>query len=136
LPVPSFYMEKIAVGPAAAGKIDIEAPPEWNIRNVAKALDKRVENLTVVILDRPRHEDLIREVRRIGARIKLITDGDVAAGIATALEDSGVDLLLGVGGAPEGVLTAAALRCLGGEIQTRLWVPNPEDKERAEKAGF
>jgi len=136
LPVPSFYMEKIAVGPAAVGCVDLDAPPGENVRAVAKALGKRVENLTVVILDRPRHAELIQAVREAGARIKLISDGDVSAGIATAIEDSGVDMLIGVGGAPEGVLTAAALRCLGGEILTRLWVPTPEDKARAEAAGF
>lgn len=136
LPVPSFYMQKIAVGPAAVGHIDIDAPPEHNIRSVAKALGKRVENLTVVILDRPRHEGLIKAVREAGARIKLISDGDVAAAIAPALEDSGIDILMGIGGAPEGVLTAAAIRCLGGELQTRLWVPTPEDQERARAAGF
>lgn len=136
LPVPAFYMEKLAVGPAAAPHVDIDAPPAHNIRLVALALDKRPENVTVVILDRPRHEELIRQVREAGARIKLISDGDVSAGIATALDGSGVDMLLGIGGAPEAVLTAAALRCLGGELQTRLWLPTEEAKERAIAGGF
>lgn len=136
LPVPSFYMQKIAVGPRAAGHIDINAPVRENLRVVAAVLGKRVAELTVVILDRPRHARLIQEVRELGARIKLISDGDVAAGIATALEDTGVDVLLGIGGAPEGVLTAAALKCLGGEIQCKLWFATPEEESRAEAAGF
>ncbi|MEW6045262.1 MAG: class II fructose-bisphosphatase [Bacillota bacterium] len=134
--VPSFYMEKVAVGPQAAGHIDINAPVRENLRVVAAVLGKRVSELTVVILDRPRHARLIQEVREVGARIKLISDGDVAAGIATALEATGVDMLLGIGGAPEGVLTAAALKCLGGELQCRLWFQNPEDEARAAAAGF
>ena len=136
LPVPSFYMQKIAVGPRAAGHIDINAPVRENLRVVAAVLGKRVTELTVVILDRPRHARLIQEVRELGARIKLISDGDVAAGIATALEGTGVDMLLGIGGAPEGVLTAAALKCLGGEIQCRLWFASPEEEARAAAAGF
>lgn len=136
LPVPTFYMEKIAVGPAAAGHIDINAPVRENLRVVAAVLGRRVSEVTVVILDRPRHARLIEEVRQVGARIKLITDGDVAAGIATALEGTGVDMLMGIGGAPEGVLTAAALKCLGGEIQCRLWLQSPEDEARAHAAGL
>ncbi|HEY8425876.1 MAG TPA: class II fructose-bisphosphatase [Limnochordales bacterium] len=136
LPVPSFYMQKIAVGPRAAGHIDINAPVRENLRVVAAVLGKRVTELTVVILDRPRHARLIQEVRELGARIKLISDGDVAAGIATALEGTGVDLLLGIGGAPEGVLTAAALKCLGGEIQCKLWFSSPEEESRAAASGF
>lgn len=136
LPVPTFYMEKIAVGPAAAGHIDINAPVRENLRVVAAVLGRRVSEVTVVILDRPRHARLIEEVRQVGARIKLITDGDVAAGIATALEGTGVDMLMGIGGAPEGVLTAAALKCLGGEIQCRLWLQSAEDEARAHAAGL
>ncbi|WP_324715785.1 class II fructose-bisphosphatase [Carboxydochorda subterranea] len=136
LGLPAFYMEKIAVGPQAAGHIDIHATVRENLRVVAAVLGRRVNELTVVILDRPRHARLIQEVREVGARIKLISDGDVAAGIATALEGTGVDMLLGIGGAPEGVLTAAALKCLGGELQCRLWFPTPEDEEKAIRAGF
>lgn len=136
MPLPSFYMEKIAVGPQAAGHIDIGATVRENLRVVAAVLGRRVSEITAVILDRPRHARLIQEVRDVGARIKLITDGDVAAGIAPALDGTGVDILLGIGGAPEGVLTAAALKCLGGELQGRLWFATPEDEARAQASGF
>jgi fructose-1,6-bisphosphatase II len=122
------YANKIAVGPRAQGVIDINAPVKDNLVNVAKALGKDVHDLTVVILDRDRHKDLIREVRQCGARIKLISDGDVAGALATAIENSGEDILLGIGGTPEAVITAAALKCMGGEIQLKLWAR--DEKER------
>ncbi len=125
----TFYMDKIVVGPDAAGTIDIEAPPAANIKAVARAKGMPVNMITVCILDRPRHEALIKKVRATGARIKLITDGDVAGALQTAMPESGVDILMGIGGTPEGVITAAAMRCLGGEIQGKLW-PR-DDAERA-----
>ena len=136
LHAPDTYMEKIAVGPRARGKVSLEKTPEENIKIVADVLCKKVEDVTVVILDRPRHEDLIQRVRRIGARIRLIGDGDVSAGIAPCWENSGIDLLLGTGGAPEGVITAAANKCLGGDFQGRLKFRNPEERERAIKMGI
>lgn len=135
LHAPDTYMEKIACGPGAAGQIDIDAPVKENVRRVAKALQKDVSEVTVVILDRPRHEGIIREVREIGARIHLIGDGDVSGAIATCT-NSGIDLLLGVGGAPEGVISAAALKCMGGDFQGRLKFRNDEEKERARKMGI
>jgi fructose-1,6-bisphosphatase II len=128
----TFYMDKIVVGPEAAGVIDIEAPPAANIKAVARAKGLTVDRITVCILDRPRHEGLIKKVRASGARIKLITDGDVAGALQTALPESGVDMLMGVGGTPEGVITAAAMRCLGGEIQGKLWAR--DEAERAQAA--
>ncbi len=122
------YANKIAVGPRAKGTIDINAPVQDNLANVAKALGKEVHDLTVVILDRDRHKDLIRQVRQCGARIKLISDGDVAGALATAIEDSGEDILMGIGGTPEAVITAAALKCMDGEIQVKLWAR--DEKER------
>ena len=130
------YMDKIAVGPEATGSIDITASPSQNLRWIAKAKRCAVADLTVVILDRPRHEGLVEEVRSAGARIKLISDGDVAGGLYTALPGTGVDMLLGVGGAPEAVLTAAALKCLGGEIQCRLWPRNDDERQAAIGAGL
>jgi fructose-1,6-bisphosphatase II len=129
-PGPSYYMEKIAVGPDAVGSIDITASPSQNLRWIAKAKRESVRDLTVVILDRPRHADLIDEVRASGARIRLITDGDVYGSIAAGSENSGVDVLMGVGGTPEGVISAAALKCMGGEIQGRLW-PRDDDERNA-----
>ncbi len=123
------YMDKLAVGPQARGAIDINAPVSENIRNVARALKKEVEDITVVVLDRPRHKELIRQIRETGARIKLILHGDVSAGIMTAIEDPPADMLMGIGGAPEAVITACAMKCLGGEIQCKLWPRN--DDERA-----
>ncbi|MGE5848841.1 MAG: class II fructose-bisphosphatase, partial [Candidatus Methylomirabilota bacterium] len=120
LRVPDTYMEKIAVGPKAKGAVDLSLSPEQNLHNIADAMKCYVEDLTVVILDRPRHAELIRAVRDAGARIKLIQDGDVSAAIATGFPETGVDVLLGIGGAPEGVLAAAALQCLGGDMQGRL----------------
>jgi fructose-1,6-bisphosphatase II len=130
------YMDKIAVGPEAYGSIDITASPSQNLRWIAKAKRCSVADLTVVILDRPRHEGLMEEVRAAGARIKLISDGDVAGGLYTALPETGVDMLLGIGGAPEAVLTAAALKCLGGEIQCRLWPRNDDERQNAIDAGL
>lgn len=125
LHAPDMYMEKIAVGPECKGRVHLEAPVKENIKEVAKALGKLVSEVTVVILDRPRHQQIIEEVRKTGARIKLITDGDVSPAVAAAYNNSGVDMLLGIGGAPEGVITAAALKCLGGDFQAKL-VPDDE----------
>ncbi|HEY7527538.1 MAG TPA: class II fructose-bisphosphatase [Candidatus Deferrimicrobiaceae bacterium] len=135
LHAPDTYMQKIAVGPKARGSIDILASPSENLRSIAKALRKYVEDLCVIILDRPRHQDLIRECREAGARIKLIGDGDVAGAIATSKEESGVDVLMGTGGAPEGVLAAAALKCLDGDFQGVLKFRNKEEAERAKAMG-
>lgn len=134
-PGPSFYMEKIAVGPEGVGSIDITASPTQNLRWLAKATRKSVRDLTVVILDRDRHAELIQEVRASGARITLIDDGDVYGAIAAASPDSGIDVLMGTGGTPEGVIAAAALRCMGGEIQARLWPQNPEERASIEESG-
>lgn len=136
LQAPDTYMKKIAVGPRAKGKINLDASVEDNLRAVAGAVNKSVKDLTVIVLDRPRHEELISRIRKIGARIKLISDGDVAGGIATGLEEKNVDVLMGIGGATEGVLTAAALKCLGGEIQARLMPRNEKDREKAKKMGI
>ncbi len=136
LHAPDTYMDKIACGPEAKGKIDIDATPAENIRRVAEALRKTVNDVTVVILNRPRHEKLINEVRSTGARIHLIGDGDVSASIAAAWPDSGIDLLMGIGGAPEGVISAAAMQCLGGDFQGRLKFRNEEEKARAQKMGI
>ena len=136
LHVPDTYMEKIAVGPRARGVIDLSRSPTENLRRVADALGRFVDELTVVILDRPRHAALIREVRDSGARIKLIGDGDVAASIATCFETSGVDVLMGTGGAPEGIIAAAALRCVGGDFQGRLRPRNAGEAERAKLLGL
>lgn len=135
LHAPDVYMEKIACGPKAAGVVRLDASPEDNIRAVAGALGKAVSDVTLMILDRPRHEDIITRARKIGARIHLIGDGDVSAGIATCWEDSGIDLMLGTGGAPEGVITAAALKCLGGDFQGRLVFRNEDERARAHRMG-
>ncbi len=136
-PGPCFYMEKIAVGPRGAGSIDITRSTTENLRSLASALGRPVRDLTAVILDRPRHIELIAEVRATGARIRLITDGDVAGAIATGRSDTtGADVLLGIGGTPEGVLAAAALKCMGGEIQGRLWPRNDEERRAAIDAGY
>ncbi len=135
-PGPVMYMEKIAVGEVARGHIDINAPVAVNLRNIARAKGTEVEDVTAVILDRPRHEQLIREVRQTGARIRLITDGDVAGSIMTALPGTGVDVLLGIGGTPEGVVSACALKGLGGEIQGRLWPRNEEERRLALEMGY
>lgn len=127
----TFYMDKIVVGPECAGVIDIEAPPAANIRAVARAKGMPISAVTVCILDRPRHDKLIKKVRECGARIKLISDGDVSGAVQTAIDDSGVDILMGIGGTPEGVITAAAMRCLGGEIQGKLWPRDDAEREKA-----
>ncbi len=136
LRAPDTYMEKIAVGPSARGAIDLRRSPTENLRQIADALGKYVEDLTVVILDRPRHEALVREVRAAGARIKLIADGDVAGALNTCFPDTGVDVLMGTGGAPEGVLGAAALRCVGGDMQGRLRFRDEAERERARAMGI
>jgi fructose-1,6-bisphosphatase class II len=135
LRAPDMYMDKIAVGPRAAGAIDITKSPTWNIREVAKALRKDVQDMMAIILDRERHKELIAEVRSTGARIRLIGDGDVSAALATAQVESGIDILLGTGGAPEGVIAAAALRCLGGDMQGKLMFENDEQRNRARTMG-
>src|SRR5881275_2174248 len=129
------YMHKLATGAEAAGSFNIDDPVQVNLQRIARAKRMRVSALTVVILDRPRHEDMIKQVRDTGARIKLISDGDVAGALMTAIEGTGLDLLLGIGGSPEAVLAAAALKCLGGEIQCKLYARNPEEKEKAEASG-
>ena len=130
-----FYMDKIVAGPEAAHVIDITAPTEDNLQAVAAALHKRPEDLTVCILDRPRHRELVQRVRATGARIKFISDGDVAGAIMAATPNTGVDLALGVGGTPEGVLAACALRALGGTIQAKLWFADDQQRQRALDAG-
>ncbi|MBI2341786.1 MAG: class II fructose-bisphosphatase [Deltaproteobacteria bacterium] len=136
LNAPDTYMEKIAVGPEAKGVISLKLSPSENLKQLARVKKCEVSDLTVIILDRPRHEDLIQEVRRCGARIKLIRDGDVSAAIATCRESRGVDVLMGIRGAPEGVLAAAALKCMGGDMQGRLKFRNDTERERAKKMGI
>jgi fructose-1,6-bisphosphatase II len=136
LNAPDTYMDKIAVGPSAKGAIDIEKSPSQNLRAIADRKGVYVDDLTVIILNRPRHEKLIAEVRQTGARIKLIGDGDVSAAIATCFAETGVDVLMGIGGAPEGVIAAAALRCCGGDMQGRLKPRNDKEIERAKKMGI
>jgi fructose-1,6-bisphosphatase II len=132
-----FYMEKIAVGPSMKNVIDINAPIGVNLDRIARVRDAHIDDLTVVILDRPRHQEMIRQIREVGARIRLITDGDVAAAIQAAMEDySGVDVLMGTGGAPEAVLAAAALKCIGGEIQCKIWPRNEEEREKFKADGI
>ncbi len=135
-PGPFLYMDKIAVGPQARGKVDINAPVSHNLGAIARANGKAVEDVTVVILDRPRHEHLIAEVRQAGARIRLIPDGDVAGALMTSWFDSGIDALMGVGGTPEGVLSACALRAMGGEIQGRLFARNEDELRRGREQGY
>jgi fructose-1,6-bisphosphatase II len=136
LHAPDIYMEKLVVPPQAAGKVDLRWPPERNLEVLATSLQRQISDITVVILDRPRHADLIAAVRRAGARIKLISDGDVAPAISAAVSGPGVNAVMGIGGAPEGVLTAAALRCLGGEIQGRFWYRNDGERLRAKEMGI
>jgi fructose-1,6-bisphosphatase II len=136
VPASIFYMDKICVGPEARDAIDIEVGVADNLNRVAKALGRKVGEITVVVLDRPRHADLLTQIRATGAHVKLITDGDVAAGIQAALPDSGVDVLMGVGGSPEGVLTAAAIRCIGGAIQCKPWPRDAEERQRAIDQGI
>ena len=136
LHAPDMYMNKIAVGPKAKGKIHLDAPVSENLNAIADANEKSLKDLTVVILNRPRHDQLIKEVRAAGCRIQLIQDGDVAPAVAAAMAGTGVDVLMGIGGAPEGVVAAAALKCLGGEMQGRLWPEGNDDVERAKKLGI
>lgn len=136
LHAPDIYMEKIAVGPRAKGCINLDAPVAVNLKAVARALERDVRDLTAIILDRPRHAKIIAEIRAAGARVKLITDGDVSAAIATAIDDTGVDILFGTGGAPEGVIAAAALKCLGGEMQGRLKPDGEEELRRVHNMGL
>jgi fructose-1,6-bisphosphatase II len=130
-----FYMEKLVTGPEAADVVDIEAPVEHNVQAVAKAKHCSPEDVTVVVLDRPRHSDLVEQIRDAGARIKFITDGDVAGAIMAARDGTGIDLLLGIGGTPEGIITACAVKCLGGVIQGRLWPKDDAERGRAIDAG-
>ena len=135
-PGAAVYMDKIAVGRDGADAIDIDAPPAENVRRVAKAKGKKVEDMVVVVLDRERHADLIREVREAGASVRLITDGDVAPSIAASRVQSNVDLLMGIGGTPEGVISAAAIKCLGGAIQGKLWPRSDEERQALVDAGY
>ena len=130
-----FYMEKLVTGPAAADVVDINAPIADNLAKIARAKSERIGDLTVVLLDRTRHEGLVADIRRAGARIKFITDGDVAGAVMAAREGTGIDLLIGVGGTPEGVITACAIKCLGGVIQGRLWPKDDAERRRALDAG-
>jgi fructose-1,6-bisphosphatase II len=136
LHAPDCYMEKIVVGPAAKGAVDLDAPVKHNLKSIARRLQRGVDDLVVVVLDRPRHEKLIADIREAGARIRLISDGDLSAGIAAAVAGTGVHAVMGSGGAPEGVLTAAALRCLNGEILGRLVVKDEAQKERMQSMGI
>jgi len=135
LHAPDLYMEKIIVGPSCKGAVELDAPVADNLKAIAKRLDRDVEDLVVIVLDRPRHEKLINDIRATGARIRLITDGDLSAGISAAVVGAGVHAVMGTGGAPEGVLSAAALRCLNGQILARLVVSKPEHEERLAKMG-
>lgn len=131
-----FYMDKIVVGPAARGRIDITAPVGWNLEQIAKARSMPVEELTVVILDRERNANIVSEIRKAGARIVSITDGDVAGAVMAAMEGTGVDVLLGIGGSPEGVVAACAIKSLGGDMQCRLWARNEDDLRLAAEHGL
>ena len=135
-PGPLVYMHKLAVGPEARDVIDIDAPVKDNLQKIARATGERVEDLTVVILDRPRHEQLIKDVRIAGARIRLLPDGDVAGALMTSWQDSGIDVLMGIGGTPEGVLAACALKCMGGSIQGKLYARNPEELKLGKDLGY
>jgi fructose-1,6-bisphosphatase class II len=136
LHAPDLYMEKLVVGPRARHAVSLDRPVKQNLKAIARALDRRVEDLVVMVLERPRHQQLVADIRAAGARIRLIGDGDLSAGIAAALEGSGVHAVMGTGGAPEGVLTAAAMRCLGGEIYGRLVVRTEEDEARCRRMGI
>lgn len=133
---PDIYMEKIVVGPTARGKIDIEAPVEENLKRIARAFERDIEDITVVVLDRERHKELISKIRKVGARIKLITDGDLSAGIAAAIRGTGIHAAIGIGGSPEGVLTAAAIRCLGGDMQARFAPMEKWQEDRLTELGL
>jgi len=136
LHAPDLYMEKLVVGPTSKHLVDLDAPVRENLRAIARSLGRQVDELTVVVLDRPRHEKLIADIRATGARIRLIGDGDLSAGIACAVRGTGVHAVMGIGGAPEGVITAAAMRCLGGEIQARLVATDEGQRERLARLGF
>ncbi|GIW48682.1 MAG: fructose-1,6-bisphosphatase [Caloramator sp.] len=136
LHAPDMYMEKLVVGPKARGVVSLDAPLSENIINVAKALNKDVSNVTVVIQDRPRHKHLMDEVRKVNARLKLFNDGDIQEALATCFDESGVDIMVGIGGAPEGVITAAAVKCIGGDFQGRLFPTNDEEKKRCFDMGI
>lgn len=136
LHAPDLYMEKLVVGPRAKHAVSLDRPVKDNLKSIAKSLDRDVDDLVIMVLDRPRHEKLIADIRAAGARIRLIGDGDLSAGIAAAVDGSGIHAVMGTGGAPEGVLTAAAMRCLGGEIYARLVVGKPEHEERCRKMGI
>ena len=132
---PDMYMNKLIVGPETAGKVDIDAPVKNNLQVLAKTLERKIKDLVIVVLDRPRHEELIADIRKAGARVKLIPDGDLLPGIAVAMRGSGIHAVMGIGAAPEGVTTAAGLRCLKGEMQARFWPKNKEEEERLIKMG-
>src|SRR6202051_753586 len=136
LHAPDLYMEKLIVGPSCKGAVDLDAPVADNLKAIAKRLDRDVEDLVVMVLDRPRHEDLIARIRKAGARIRLISDGDLSAGIAAAVSGAGVHAVMGIGGAPEGGITAAGMRCLHGEMLGRLVVSNKEMEKRMQKMGI
>jgi fructose-1,6-bisphosphatase class II len=136
LHAPDIYMEKLVVGPSSRDVVDLDAPVRFNLRAIAQALGRRVQDLVVIVLDRPRHAQLMEDIRATGARIRLIGDGDLSAGITAAVLGSGVHAVMGIGGAPEGVITAAAMRCLGGEIYARLVVSTPEHEERCRAMGI
>jgi fructose-1,6-bisphosphatase II len=136
LHAPDLYMEKLIVGPRSKDAVDLEAPVGDNLASIARCLDREVDDLVVVVMDRPRHEKLIDDIRKAGARIRLITDGDLSAGIAAAVVGSGVHAVMGIGGAPEGVITAAAMRCLNGEVLGRLVIRKPEDERRCHEMGI
>ena len=136
LHAPDIYMDKIVVGPTARGHVDIDAPVAENLRNIAAAFGRQISHLTIVVLDRERHQQLVADIRQAGARIRLIPDGDLSAGISAAVRGTGVHAVFGIGGAPEGVITAAAMRCLGGEIQARLKATNEEQQERVRALGI
>jgi fructose-1,6-bisphosphatase class II len=136
LNAPDIYMEKLVVGPTSKGRVDLNAPVEDNLQSIAKALDREVKDLVVIVLDRPRHERLIADIRKAGARIKLISDGDLSAGISAAVRRTNVHAVMGIGGAPEGVLAAAALRCLNGGMRARLVPTKPGQGERLRQMGI
>jgi fructose-1,6-bisphosphatase/sedoheptulose 1,7-bisphosphatase-like protein len=136
LHAPDLYMEKLVVGPSSKDVVELDAPVADNLRAIANQLDRKMEDLVVIVLDRPRHEKLVADIRETGARIRLISDGDLSAGIAAAVAGSGVHAVMGTGGAPEGVLTAAAMRCLNGEIFARLVVDKPEHEARCQQMGI
>src|SRR5579862_6994253 len=136
LHAPDLYMEKIIVGPLCRGAVDLDATPEHNLKAIAKRLDRKVKDWVVTVRERPRHEELIQDIRKTGARVRLVQDGDLSAGISAAVSDMGVHAVMGTGGAPEGVLTAAALRCLNGQILGRLVITKREHRERVAKMGI